>query len=279
MLGRVNCRRLAIAAAALLVVAAVAAVALFAAGEVLSRPASRAIGPPPIDFVAQTVRIPTPSNQFVVGWFAPGQPNRGMVLLLHGVRSDRRQMIGRARSLNHAGYAVLLIDLPAHGESAGERITFGVKEAVGVTAAAAFLRSRLPKERLGIIGVSLGAASAMIANLKPAPDAVVVESMYPTIEEAIGDRLAMRFGAVGRYLAPPLLWQLPLRAGTQAEELRPIQHLARLGAPVLVVSGLEAAHDLGRDAAPIRVRDGAQGTLGGRGCGARRSARFPAKGI
>lgn len=221
----------------------VGAAALVAgAGEMLSRPASRAVGSPPVDFSAQTVRIPTTAGQFVVGWFAPGQATRGMVLLLHGVRADRTQMLGRARSLSRLGYAVLLIDLPAHGESSGKRITFGAKEAAGVTAAVAFLRGKLPGERLGIIGVSLGAAATVLADLRPTPNAIVLESMYPTIEEAVAARLVMRLGSLGASLAPVLLWQLPLRTGVSADGLRPIQRLQHLGAPVLVASGAEDRH-------------------------------------
>jgi fermentation-respiration switch protein FrsA (DUF1100 family) len=234
-----NPGRVALAAAALL---AVSAATLLGAGELLSRPVSRSIGSPPVDFDAQTIRIPTSADQFVVGWFSPGKQHCGMILLLHGIRSDRRQMVGRARLLSQSGYAVLLLDLPAHGESSGERITFGAKEALGVAAAVAFLRSKLPGERLGIIGVSLGAASTVLANLQPAPDAVVIESMYPTIEEAVSNRLAIRLGSAGRALAPLLLWQLPLRAGVSTEDLRPIEHLAGLGAPVLVASGREDKH-------------------------------------
>ena len=218
--------------ALLVLICLVGASALFfGAGAILSRPASRPVGPPPVDFPAQTVRIPMPPGQFVVGWFAPGHATRGMVLLLHGVRADRRQMLGRAGSLNRLGYAALLIDLPAHGESSGERITFGAQEAAGVTAAVGFLRGKLPGERLGIIGVSPGAAATVLANLRPAPNAVVLESMYPTIEEAVAGRLRMRLGPAGTSLAPFLLWQLPLWTGISAQDLRPIRLLEDLGAP------------------------------------------------
>ncbi len=230
----------------LLVVAAAFAGAtaalLFGSGEYLSRPAARSIGSPPPDFAAHTVHIPTATGQAVVGWFAEGSANGGAVLLLHGIRTDRTQMLGRARALNRLGYAVLLIDLPAHGESTGERITFGAQEAVGVATATAFLRSRLPGERLGVVGVSLGAASAVLATIEPPPDAVVLESMYPTIDEAAAARLEMRLGRAGAGLAPLLLWQLPLRTGVSLRELRPIERVASLRAPVLVASGAEDRH-------------------------------------
>lgn len=218
-------------------------VLLLVAGDLLSRPASREVGQPPAALGAQTVRLPTVPGQFVVGWFARGQA-QGAVLLLHGVRGDRRQMTQRALFLQQAGYATLQIDLPAHGESSGERITFGAREAAGVEAAVRFLRQTLPGVRIAVIGVSLGAASTVLAGLDPAPQAVILESMYPTIDEAVQDRLAMRLGPAGAWLAPLLLWQLPLRVGLSAEALRPIEHLPRLGAPVLIASGADDLHTL-----------------------------------
>jgi fermentation-respiration switch protein FrsA (DUF1100 family) len=151
-------------------------------------------------------------------------------------------MLGRARVLARLGYSLLLIDLPAHGESTGERITFGLREGEGVHAALELLRRELPGERIGVIGVSLGAAAMVLSRASPPADAVVLESMYPTIEEAITDRLTMRLGPLGGAIAPLLLLQLPLRLGVSADRLRPIAALPDLGAPVLIASGTRDEH-------------------------------------
>lgn len=232
--------RLAVLAALVLVLGF--AVAAGAVGEWLSHPATRTMGPPPPDFSAREVRIGTAPSGHVAGWFAPGQPDKGAVLLLHGVRSDRTQMLGRARFLNRAGHATLLVDLQAHGESTGERITFGAREAAGVQAALAFLRRECQGERIAVVGVSLGAAATVLSRPSPAPHAVVLESMYPTIEDAVTNRLTGVLGPAGAVLAGPLLWQLPLRAGVSTRDLRPIDHISRLGAPVLIASGAQDRH-------------------------------------
>lgn len=239
--GRVM-RRVTRIAAGLATSAMLVALASLGAGEALSSPAARTIGAAPADLQAETVSIPDGRGATVAGWFIPGRPGRGAVLLLHGVRADRRAMIERARLLSRDGHAVLLIDLPAHGESSGERITFGLREGAGVRTALAELRRRLPGEAIGVIGVSLGAASLVLAHAEPAPDAVVLESMYPTIEEAVVDRLTRRLGPVGSALAPLLLWQLPLRTGISPDQLRPVDAIASLKAPVLVASGTRDQH-------------------------------------
>lgn len=225
---------------------ALAVTIVLTTGEILSRPALQPIGAASSDLEAESIQISVQSSTapFVRGWLARGKPGNGAVLLLHGVRSNRTQMIDRARFLKRAGYSVLLIDLPAHGESPGERITFGARESAGVEAAIAFLRTTLPNDRIGVIGVSLGAASLVLARPNPSPDAVILESMYPTITEAVADRLAIKLGAIGRTLAPLLLWQLPLRTGITTEELRPIDAIATLDAPVLIAAGTEDRHTL-----------------------------------
>ena len=213
------------------------ALLFFGAGEVLSQPALRCVGAPPQGMSLQTVTIVTTHGGVVSGWMAPGEKGMGAVLLLHGVRSDRTQMLARARFLQRQGYAVLLIDLPAHGESVAAHITYGVNESQGVGVALDFLARSFPNERIGMIGVSLGAASAVLSSPVKPPDAMVLESMFPTIDEAVSNRLRHYLGPAGGWLTPLLLWQMPLRLGISTQQLRPIDALAAMRTPVLIASG------------------------------------------
>lgn len=205
------------------------------AGSYLIAGTPRAVALPP-GVAAQPVSLPLPGERTVAGWFVPGT-GQGALLLLHGIRADRRQMLGRARFLAASGYSVLLIDLPGHGASRAPAISFGLNEADAVRTSLAWLRERLPGQPVGVIGVSLGAAAFMLCKTCPQVDAVVLESMYPTIEEAVEDRLRMRVGMLATPLSRLLLWQLPLRLDIQPSQLRPIEAMAGLRTPVMVVSG------------------------------------------
>ncbi|MFG6413907.1 alpha/beta hydrolase [Roseateles sp. DC23W] len=213
-----------------------------AAGEWLTRPVRTAIGAPPAGLNAEAVSIHHGDGQHVAGWFLPGRAGEGAVLLLHGVRGNRLQMLARARWLQREGVSCLIVDLPSHGESSGDRISFGRHEAAGADAALAWLRQRLPGEKVGAIGASLGGASLLFARRQPELDALVLESVYPTITDAVQDRLEMRLGPPGRWLAPLLLVQLPLRLGISADELRPVAAIPGVRAPLLVASGTEDLH-------------------------------------
>ncbi|MFG6489493.1 alpha/beta hydrolase [Roseateles sp. BYS78W] len=209
------------------------------AGELLTRPAREVIGAPPPDLVgAETVSLQDARGLRLAGWFTPGRTGEGAALLLHGVRSNRLQMLARARWLQREGIASLIVDLPSHGESEGDRITFGRREALGVEAALHWLRTRLPGEKVGAIGVSLGGASVLFAQRQPELDALVLESVYPTIVDAVQDRLTTRLGPAGAWLAPLLLVQLPLRLDLGTDQLRPIDAVAQVHAPLLIASGM-----------------------------------------
>lgn len=220
-----------------LLTAALALLSL-AVGELLTRPARQTIGKPPHDLTgAEAVILRGDDGLNVAGWFTPGRPGEGAALLLHGVRSNRLQMLARARWLQREGIASLVVDLPSHGESGGDRITFGRREARGVEAALQWLRARLPGEKVGAIGVSLGGAALLFAPRQPELDALVLESVYPTITDAVQDRLAARLGPAGAWFAPLLLVQLPWRLDLGTDQLRPIEAIAGARAPLLVASG------------------------------------------
>jgi fermentation-respiration switch protein FrsA (DUF1100 family) len=219
--------------------------ALWGIGYALSRPAQSRVGAAPLDLAAQTVRIARANGPPVMGWLARGASGQGAVLLLHPLRSNRESMLERARLLHRAGYGVLLVDLPAHGESQGERITFGARESDGARAALAYLRRAMPGERVGALGASLGGASLLLGPGEPAgnaADAIVLEAVYPTIGEAVADRLGIRLGALGPPLAPLLTAQLPFQIGVRADSLRPIDRIRALRVPVLVVAGEADRH-------------------------------------
>lgn len=229
-----------LAALAVLVTAAFAI--LWFSAKQLAAPAFRDIGLPPAALQARQIELLTADDVHVSGWWSPGRPGQGAVLLLHGLRSDRRQMLQRALWLHRQGRGTLLIDLPSHGESGGAAITFGLRESEAVIAALDFIDRHAPCERRAVIGVSLGAASTVLAKDRPPLDAVVLESMYPTIDEAVSDRLKLHLGEWGGALAPLLLAQFPMQLGIATQQLRPIDRIADLHAPLLMISGANDRH-------------------------------------
>jgi pimeloyl-ACP methyl ester carboxylesterase len=225
-----------------LIISLAGGLVLLALGESLTEPQLRTIDDPPDDLPLIELRIPRADGGTVAGWFAEGDICKGGILLLHGIRSDRRQMLDRARFLFAGGYSVLMIDLQAHGETAGERITFGYRESLDVKAAEEYLSHRLGGRPIGVIGASLGGAAALLGDAPVDADAVVLEGVYSSIEQAVGNRIALRLGEIGHWLAPLFVWQLRPRLGIDPRDLEPIAAIARLRAPVMIIAGTEDRH-------------------------------------
>jgi pimeloyl-ACP methyl ester carboxylesterase len=217
---------------ALVLVCGVAAV-----GLLLTAPARTVIGPPPLDLKATLVEIPSPSGAMLRGWFIPGQSGMGAVALFHGIWRNRLSMVRRARLLKEAGFSVLLIDFQAAGESSGDRITFGHLEALDARAAVDYLRRTLPGEKIGAIGVSLGGAAALLGPTPLPIDALVLESVYSDIDNALTNRLQVILGSIGPAFAPLFKMLLKPVLGVAMDQLRPIEGMAKLSSPVLFASG------------------------------------------
>lgn len=211
-------------------------------GSELTKPKRVDIGAPPDDLDARPIELVSPLGTPLRGWHVKGRARKGAILLLHGVRADRRSMIDRARFLKRHGYSLLLLDLQAHGESGGEHITFGARESKDVEAAVAMLRKLTPGQPLAVIGVSLGGASVTLSEASYAFDAIVLESVYPTIEDAISNRLRLHLGPAGPLLEPLLTVQLNARLDVKPSQLQPIEKIGTIRAPILIVHGAEDKH-------------------------------------
>ena len=219
-------------------------------GGQLVAPRPAVVGAPPTDLHAEPIVIagePTPIH----GWWISGDADKGSVLLLHGIRANRTAMIGRARLLAKHGYSVLLIDLQAHGESPGEAITLGLRESAGVQSAREWIRSTRPGRPIAAIGVSLGGASILLGHAPSGFDAIVLEAVYPDAQQAVRNRMAMRFGALAPLLSRLLEVQVKPRLGISMHKLRPIDHIAALDAPVMIIAGGRDRHTTPAESAAL----------------------------
>ncbi|HXI71862.1 MAG TPA: alpha/beta fold hydrolase [Verrucomicrobiae bacterium] len=232
-----NRRRLKNFGALVVAAAILGAIFVWSAGGVLVAPSNCSIGNPPTNLSVQPVEFSSASGATLHGWLVPGQPGKGVMILMHGVHANRLALITRAQFLSRAGYSVLMFDFQGHGESAGTNITFGYLESRDATAAVDFVRQKFPGEKIGVIGISLGAASALLAEPPLPVSALVLESSYPTIYQAVEDRLAIRFGFPGKLATPLLTCQLKPRLGISLDDLKPIEHARKISTPKFFIAG------------------------------------------
>ena len=214
------------------------AAAFWLLGSQLIAAAPRTIGRPQTRLPCEDFAVDAPTG-IVRGWHVRRPDAKAVAVLLHGLRGDRRQMLSRAEWLHQAGYACVLPDLPAHGESDGDAVAFGHDEADAVRAVIAFARKKHPDRPVAVVGYSLGGAAAVLAFEKDPPriDALVIEAVFPTLEDAVDNRMRSNFGGLAAFVGTPLKWQLRPRLGFGVDDVRPFDVVSRVGCPILVISG------------------------------------------
>lgn len=76
----------------------------------------------------QDVSVQAADGAVLKGWYIqPKEFNGSVVIALHGITDNREGVFGYGLMFLERGYAVLLPDARAHGESGGEIATYGVK--------------------------------------------------------------------------------------------------------------------------------------------------------
>jgi uncharacterized protein len=205
-------------------------------GTIFSAPCNHPVALPK-NLAVEQVTFLSKSGSVIHGWLVDSGTNRGVIILQHGVHADKSTLVERARFLSQAGYTILLFDFQSHGESIGKKITFGYLESRDSQAAVDYVKKRFPGKPIAVIGVSMGAAAEALAEPPLEVQAMVFESMYPTIVDATKDRIEMRLGPLGRCLSPLLTEQIELRSGFNPDDLRPIACVAKITVPKLFLAG------------------------------------------
>lgn len=217
--------------------------ALWIAAGQLSAAAPAKIGTPPSGSSFEVV-----SFAGVHGWYLPVSGANSCILLMHGVRSNRREMIARAVFFSNEGFSSLAIDLQAHGEAPGEAITFGYKEAESARNAVVFLREVKRCNKVVALGNSLGGAAALLGPMPLNVEGYILEAVFPSVQKAVRNRLRMRIGKIGDLIAPLLYQQIPIRLGIHLNQLQPAEAIKNIKAPVLIINGTDDRRTTPEDA-------------------------------
>lgn len=131
---------------------------------------------------AQSVPFTTPDGQEHNGWFFPGLRNGPVVILCHGYKSSRSEILTLATSLQQHRYNVYSFNFAGHGESPIGYTTLGYRETEELQAALHMIQERtdVDTQRIGLWGYSLGGYAAVrVAADTPAVKALAVDSIYP----------------------------------------------------------------------------------------------------
>lgn len=226
----------------------------------------------------QNVSITASDGSPLKGWYLrPDVFSGSSVILLHGMADNREGVMGYALMFLHHGYAVLMPDSRAHGDSGGTIATYGVVERDDIHRWGNWLRSQTPNCEY-LFGESMGAAIAIQASPK-APDlcAIAAEDPFESFREIAYDRIA-QFTNIRESFARVVGWPAveagllygELRFGVNLSQANPLQAIENSRVPTLLITGTAdtnipmrhaiALHDAAPNQTELWVVDGAEHT-------------------
>lgn len=180
---------------------------------------------------------------------APGAPeSRRWAVCLHGYRDTYESMGAIARWYNDRGWNVLMPDQRGHGSSEGGYVGWGYDERLDVVGWATYIARKDPEAEILLHGVSMGAASVLMAAGGAMPRqvrGVVSDCAYTSIEAEMRyllGRWRKISGGVplpGGLLFSALRKTALRRAGYDLRDAAPIQAVARSRTPTLFIHGVD----------------------------------------
>lgn len=184
------------------------------------------------------------------GWYIqPQKFNGSAVVLLHGITDNREGVAGYGRIFLDRGYAVLLPDARAHGDSGGALATYGIKEAGDLHGWVSWLYAGSLQASHCVYGFGESYGAALLLQslaVEPRFCAVAVEDSFSTAREMSYQRvsgplhLGPWFGKTfGRPIIAAAVLYSKLRYGIDLLQPSPLYGLQHSKVPVLLIQGGE----------------------------------------
>lgn len=172
-------------------------------------------------------------------YFSPAQESHRWAILVHGYGRDQRFAFDYAEEYLKQGYNVLTPDLRAAGTSGGEYITMGTFESRDIVLWAEKIIERDPQAKIILHGVSMGAATVLMAvALEPKNLVAVVEDCgYTNAYEMFTVQLEKIFGLPEFPVMPIVDIVSKIKIGAKISDAAPIDYVSKINVPTLFIHG------------------------------------------
>lgn len=217
---------------------------LFLSRVMMPLQAAETIDPTQFLQSAQTLEFETPDGVKHNGWFFPGLRGAPVVIICHGYRSSRSEILTLATSLQQHRYNVFAFNFAGHGESPVGHTTLGYRETEELKAALQVLSTRddIDTSRIGLYGYSMGGYAVLsVAPQVPGVKAVVVDSVYPEPKALLRLELKRLGADVIPLLSTTSVLEFRLISLLYRGQEEPAEALQRMaGLPKLFITGDDA---------------------------------------
>lgn len=187
----------------------------------------------------QIITLKTPDGLDIrASYVAGAAADSPAILMLHGNGARRDRFRTHFAQFNGAGYAVMAIDFRGHGQSSDAPKSYGVYENIDARTAFDWLKEKQQDAKIGVIGVSLGGAAALIGDAPLPADAMVLQAVFPDIRRAIGSRVRSVMNPyVAAVIEPLLSYQSIIRYGVTPAEISPIESVRHFKGATFIMGG------------------------------------------
>lgn len=190
----------------------------------------------------------------IAGWYIPAADGSGptapTIVLVHGFNNSKANILEYGEGL-HEHFNLVAFDMRNRGRSTGTQTTAGVLEQKDLRAIIDWVEREKAPVHLGVLGNSLGAATAMAeARDDPRVEALALDSMHTRLRYQVEARLTQR-----GHPAYPGTWAIFLgiriRTGVDAGSIDAADEIGEMGdRPILLTHGTADTEDL-----PARTQD------------------------
>jgi dipeptidyl aminopeptidase/acylaminoacyl peptidase len=189
----------------------------------------------------EDVVFPTTDGLMLRGWFIPAeQQDAPAVVYAPATSHDQRSGLSLLSAFHQAGYQVLLFSYRGHARSDGVKgqFTYGDAESRDVDAAVRFLHEIKGIDRIGLVGHSVGAVSAILSAARnPQVGAVVAVAPFTCVSEVWQTN---RPGFVPSFVLNWTLWVVEKTRGFDRDEICPLRVVDRIAPrPLLLIHGMD----------------------------------------
>lgn len=168
------------------------------------------------------------------------QPGHRYAICVHGYTGQGTNMRYAGRQFYERGYSLLLPDCRAHGDSQGRYITMGWLDRLDVLRWVAHILARDPEARIVLYGISMGAATVMMASgesLPKAVTAIIADCGFTSAYDEFRYQLKAMFKLPAFPIMPLAAVLCRLRAGFDMHEASAVKQLQKAEVPVLFIHG------------------------------------------
>lgn len=187
---------------------------------------------------ARDVTFTTSDGVPLAGWLLPRDDDDTLVIVCHGFRGTKADMLGIGPGLWREGHEVLLFDFRGNGDSGDGPQSLAHHEQRDLEAALDWATRERPGRQIAVVAFSMGAATTIqVAARDPRIEVLVLDSPFATMGGVVAANLALH-RLPARLLVPLANLANRVGYGYSYDDVRPVDVIHTIPPrPMLILHG------------------------------------------